>query len=93
MRLFPVIYLFNKISNASISICDIIISWEDCAKKFGIDVHKIQRLFDTPETEQDFRENIKRTAELGIKSSPTILINNHLFPTNQLLRARGTPCE
>ena len=60
---------------------------QDCAKKFGIDVHKIQRLFDTPETEQDFRENIKRTAELGIKASPTILINNHLFSTNQLLRA------
>ncbi len=68
-------------------------SWEDCAKKFGIDVHKIQRLFDTPETEQVFRENIKRAAELGIKASPTILIDNHQFPTNQLLRASGTPCE
>ena len=68
-------------------------SWEDCAKKLGIDVNKIQRLFDTPEAEQVFRENIKRSAELGIKASPTILIDNHQFPTNQLLRASGTPCE
>ena len=42
---------------------------------------------------QVFRENIKRAAELGIKASPTILMVNHQFPTNQLLRASGTPCE
>lgn len=68
-------------------------SWEDCAKKFGIDVENIQRLFDTPEAEQLFRENIKRSAELGIKASPTILIDGHQFHTNQLLRASGTPCQ
>ena len=68
-------------------------SWEDCAKKLGINVNKIQRLFDTPEAEQTFRKNIKRSAELGIKASPTILIDNHQFPTNQLLRASGTPCQ
>ncbi len=58
-----------------------------------LQIIKIQRLFDTPETEQDFRENIKRAAELGIKASPTIIIDNHQFPTNQLLRASGTPCQ
>ena len=42
---------------------------------------------------QVFRENIKRPAELGIKSSPTILIDNHQFSTNQLLRASETPCQ
>ncbi|MDE0636942.1 MAG: multiheme c-type cytochrome [Candidatus Poribacteria bacterium] len=68
-------------------------SWEGCAKKLGIDVEKIQRLFDTPEAEQLFRENIKRSTELGIKASPTILVDNHKFPTNQLLRASGTPCQ
>jgi len=68
-------------------------SWEDCAQKLGIDVERIQRLFDAPEAEQLFRENIKRAAELGIKASPTILIDNHRFPTNQLLRASGTPCQ
>ena len=68
-------------------------SWEDCAKKHGIDVEKIQRLFDTPEAEQLFRENIKRSAELGIRASPTILVDNRQFPTNQLLRASGTPCQ
>ena len=47
-------------------------SWEDCAKKLGIDVERIQRLFDTPEADQLFRENIKRAAALGIKASPTI---------------------
>ena len=68
-------------------------SWEDCAKKFGIDVEKIQKLFNTPKAEHLFRENIKRSAELGIKASPTILVDGHQFPTNQLLRASGTPCQ
>lgn len=68
-------------------------SWEDCAKKCNIDVEKIERLFDTPEAEQLFRENIKRSAELGIKASPTILVDGHRFSTNQLLRASGTPCQ
>ena len=68
-------------------------SWEDCAEKLGIDVAKIQRLFDTPEAEQLFRENIKRAAELGVRASPTILVDGHKFRANQLLRASGTPCE
>ena len=68
-------------------------SWEDCAEKLGIDVAKIQKLFDTPEAEQLFRENIKRAAELGIKASPTILVDNHQFRATQLLRASGTPCQ
>lgn len=68
-------------------------SWEDCAQKFGIDVARIQALFDTPETEQLFRENIQRAAELGIRVSPTILVDGHKFRANQLLRASGTPCQ
>ena len=68
-------------------------SWEDCAEKLGMDVAKIQTLFDTPDAEQLFRENIKRAAELGIKASPTILVDTHQFRANQLLRASGTPCQ
>ncbi len=68
-------------------------SWEDCAQKLGIDVAKIQALFDAPEAEQLFRENIARAADLGIKASPTILVDGHKFRVNQLLRASGTPCE
>ena len=68
-------------------------SWEDCAEKLGMDVAKIQTLFDTPDAEQLFRENIKRAAELGIKASPTILVDSHQFRANQLLRASGTPCQ
>ena len=69
-------------------------SWEDCAKKLGIDVARIQQLFDTPEvSEQLFRENIRRATELGINASPTILVDNHPFQTTQLLRAKGTPCQ
>jgi len=68
-------------------------SWEDCAEKYGIDVAKIQALFDSPESEQLFRENIKRAAKLGIRASPTILVDNHQFRANQLLRASGTPCQ
>ena len=68
-------------------------SWEACAEKLGIDVAKIQTLFDSPEAEQLFRENIKRAAELGVRASPTILVDGHKFRANQLLRASGTPCQ
>ena len=69
-------------------------SWEACAEKLGIDVPKIQQLFDTPEvSEQLFRENIKRATELGINASPTILVDNHPFQATQLLLAKGTPCQ
>ena len=68
-------------------------SWEACAHKLDIDVEKIQKLFDSPEAEQLFRENIKRAAELGIRASPTILVDNHKFRASHLLRASGTPCQ
>lgn len=68
-------------------------SWEECARKFNIDVDNIQTLFDSPEAEQLFRENIKRTAALGIQASPTILVDNRRFQATQLLRASGTPCQ
>ena len=68
-------------------------SWEACAEKLGINVVKIQALFDTSEAAQLFRENIARAADLGIKASPTILVDGHRFQMNQLLRASGTPCE
>ena len=68
-------------------------SWENCAEKLGIDVAKIQELFDSPEAEQLFRENIKRAVELGVRASPTIFVDNHKFRANQLLRASGTPCQ
>lgn len=68
-------------------------SWEDCAEKYGIDVAKIQALFDSPEAEQLFRENIRRAAELGVRASPTIFVDGHKFRANQLLRASGTPCQ
>ena len=68
-------------------------SWEDCAEKLGIDVAKIQALFDSPVAAQRFRENIARAEALGIQASPTILVDNRKFGANQLLRASGTPCQ
>ena len=68
-------------------------SWEDCAKKLGMDVERVQQLFDAPEAEALFRENIQRAAELGVRASPTILVDGHSFRANQLLRASGTPCQ
>ena len=68
-------------------------SWEACAEKLSIDVTRIQKLFDSPEAEQLFRENIKRATELGVRASPTILVDGHKFRANQLLRASGTPCQ
>ena len=68
-------------------------SWEDCAEKLGIDVFRIQALFDTLEAEEFFRENIKRAAALGVRASPTVLVDNRQFRVTQLLRAKGTPCQ
>ena len=68
-------------------------SWEACAEKLGIDVARIQALFDSPEAEQLFRENIARADALGVKASPTILVDGHQFRATQLLRASGTPCQ
>ena len=68
-------------------------SWEECAQKLGIDVSRIQALFDSPEAEELFRENIKRAAALGINASPTIFVDGHQFRADQLLRASGTPCQ
>ena len=68
-------------------------SWEACAEKLGIDVAKIQRLFDTAAAEQLFRENIARADALGVKASPTIFVDGHQFRATQLLRASGTPCQ
>ena len=68
-------------------------SWEACARKLDIDVVKIQALFDSQEAEELFRENIKRAAKLGIRASPTILVDNRQFRVNHLLRASGTPCQ
>ena len=68
-------------------------SWEACAEKLGIDVAKIQRLFDTAAAEQLFRENIARAEALGVKASPTIFVDGHQFRATQLLRASGTPCQ
>ena len=68
-------------------------SWEACAEKLGIDVARIQALFDSPEAEQLFRENIARADVLGVKASPTIFVDGHQFRATQLLRASGTPCQ
>ena len=68
-------------------------NWETCARKFNINVEKIQALFDTTESEQHFRKNIKRAAELGIKASPTILVDNHEFQVNHLLRTFDASCQ
>ena len=68
-------------------------SWETCAEKLGINVARIQGLFDAPEAEQLFRENIKRAQELGINASPTVLVDNHEFRVSQLLRASGAACQ
>ena len=68
-------------------------SWEDCAEKLGMDVSRIQTLFDSQEAEHLFRENIKHAAALGINASPTLFVDGHPFRTEHLLRASGTPCE
>ncbi|MEM3555516.1 MAG: thioredoxin domain-containing protein [Candidatus Micrarchaeia archaeon] len=56
--------------------------WESCAAQNGIDKEKIRSCSTGEEGKALLRENIKRTNELGIGSSPTIMLNNNtLFST------------
>ena len=56
--------------------------WESCATQNGIDASKIRECSTGEEGKLLLKENIKLTDELGIGSSPTIMLNNNtLFST------------
>jgi hypothetical protein len=55
-------------------------SWEDCARKLGLDVGRVARAVDSDATLDLYRENTARTAELGVTGSPTLYIDRREHP-------------
>lgn len=55
-------------------------SWEDCARKLGLDVKRIADAVDSEETLAQYRENTARTHALEITGSPTLYIDGREHP-------------
>jgi len=54
-------------------------NWEECATKAWMDCQFISRIAQGEEGEMLFRQNFKRSSELGINASPTLLINGKRY--------------
>jgi len=54
-------------------------AWESCAQSLSIDANKIKTCYQGNEGKGLLSENIKTTNELGIGSSPTIIINGEKY--------------
>ncbi len=54
-------------------------TWESCAQNNGMDVNAIKNCWNSAESVQLARENLKRTSEIGATGSPTIYINRKLY--------------
>lgn len=50
-------------------------SWEESARKVGMDTGKIQRVVKSPEAVELYRANIRRSQELKAYGSPTLYVN------------------
>lgn len=57
-------------------------AWIKCAKKVGLDIGRIAREIETEQTKQRFLEHVRRTEELGIKGSPTLVIDGREISDN-----------
>lgn len=69
-------------------------NWEDCAKKLQIDKGRVKKLAGSEEGAMLFLDNIKKSQELNIKASPTIMIDSIKLKSNILYTtgAKGGLC-
>ena len=54
-------------------------AWTLCAQKIGLDVTKIASMVELPETKQRFLQEFQRSGELGIRGSPTLVIDGRVI--------------
>lgn len=54
-------------------------AWTLCAQKMGLDVEKIASMVEMPETRHRFLPDIQRKEELGIRGSPTLVIDGRVI--------------
>lgn len=62
-------------------------AWTLCAQKMGLDVEKIASMVEMPETRHRFLQDIQRKEELGIRGSPTLVIDGRVIG-DQLWRGK-----
>jgi len=68
--------------------------WVKCARKVGIDVMRVNDVMESGEGLRWFEENIKRGNELGIRGSPTLLLNGRRISVWRVAgRGGGGLCE
>ena len=57
-------------------------AWVKCARELGLDVDKITREIETERARQRFLEDVRRTDELNIQGSPTLVIDGRIISGN-----------
>jgi len=78
-KLFDYILEINK---------DLKKSWVESARKLDIDPRKVQEIMESEEGLALFRDNIKKSQEMGVRGSPTVIINSVKLP-NKVIHAAG----
>jgi hypothetical protein len=70
-------------------------NWVDCARKLDIDPERVQKVMASEEGAMLFRDNIKKSQELGIKGSPTIMVDSARLPNSIIYAtgAKGSVCK
>lgn len=54
-------------------------AWTLCAQKVGLDVTKIASTVDSPQARRRFLQEVERKEELGIRGSPTLVIDGRVI--------------
>lgn len=57
-------------------------AWVKCARELGLDVDRITREIETERVRQRFLEDVRRTEELNIQGSPTLVIDGRIISGN-----------
>jgi predicted DsbA family dithiol-disulfide isomerase len=70
---------FNYLTCVNKDIKNVESNWKTCAETAGINVSEIESCANSDEGKNLFKENIKRSAELAVGSSPTFYINNEKY--------------
>ena len=60
-------------------------SWVKCARKYGIDISRVNGLIENGTGVKWFEENIEHTKEMNIKASPTLLLNGRRISVRRVL--------
>ena len=57
-------------------------AWVKCARELGLDIDRITREIETERARQRFLEDVRRTEELNVRGSPTLVIDGRIISGN-----------